>query len=345
MKLFQNIDKKHVSNHVIFWLIWVCSFTVIQSFGYGIYFYFAWLSYYLLTLPLFVVHTYLIAYWLVPKYFFRHRYLVFSALVFILMLLASVVELVLSNELIWRLLMPGFVQSGNYLNFLNIVINGLGNEYIVLVFLSVKVVRLWYSKSGEKTELLNRKLSAEIALLQYQSYPRFVLNAMDRLELLAMARSGKTPEMIIRFSDMMNQITSLQKEKKTTLRKEIEMIGNYIEIQRASFPEGFEVNFRVTGGTGYFRIPPFLFFQLVEEGFRILDDCCEKADFSIRIHSETASALFSMHIGNEMPFRKDFDKNVIENARKYLDYFYPENYTLKSDIERNFVKLSIEING
>lgn len=345
MKLFQNTDKRRVANHAIFWLTWICSFTVIQSFGYTTYLYIVWLNYYLMTLPLFVVHTYLIAYWLVPKYFFGHRFLIFSVWVFILMMLASVAELVLSNELIWRLLMPGFIQPGNYLNFLNIVINGLGNEYIVLVFLSVKVVRLLYSKVGEKTELLNRKLSVEIALLQYQSYPRFVLNAMDRLELLAMARSEKTSEMIIRFSEMMNQMTSLQKENKTTVRKEIEMIRNYIEIQRGSFPEGCDVKFRATGGTSYFRIPPFLFFQVVEEGFRIMDDFPEKAEFSVRIHSESASVFFSMHIRSELPFGKPFDKTVVENCRKYLDYFYPENYIMKPDIERNFVKLSIEING
>lgn len=343
MRQSRNIDRRRIMNHVIFWLIWISSFTVIQSFGYGAAHYIVWLDYYLLTLPVFVIHTYLIAYWLVPRYFFEHRFLVFSIWVFILLVLASVAELVLSNELIWRLLKPSFVQQGNYLNFSNILINGLGNEYIVLVFLSIKVVRLWYSKVGEKTELLNRKLSTEIALLQYQSYPRFVLNAMDRIELMAVSHSEKTSEMIIRLSEMMNHMTSLQKTNKITVRNEIEMIRNYIEIQRVSFSKGFEVNFQVTGRLSYFRIPPFLFFQLVEEGFRVLDDFPEKAEFTIRIDSESAFLNFSIRIWNDVPFSKAFDGVVVENCKKYLDYFYPVNHMIKSSIERNFVELGLEI--
>lgn len=343
MRSSRNIGSQRIMNHLIFWLIWICGFTVIQSFGYGTYFYFAWLNYYLMTLPVFVVHTYLIAYWLVPKYFFEHRFLVFSLWVFILLIVASIAELVLSNELIWKLLKPEFVQHGNYLNFSNILINGLGNEYIVLVFLSVKVVRLWYSKVGEKTELLNRKLSTEIALLQYQSYPRFVLNAMDRLELLAVAHSEKTSEMIIRLSEMMNHMTSLQKTDKITVRNEVEMVRNYIEIQRASFPERFRVNFQVTGRLSYFRIPPFLLFQPIEEGFRILDDFPEKAEFTIRINSEAESLNFAMNIWSDVPFTKLFNGAIVENCKKYLDYFYPENHLIKSSIERNFVELSLEI--
>lgn len=343
MEKSRNTDRQRILNHVIFWLIWIFSFTVIQSFGYGGYFYLAWLNYYLMTLPVFVAHTYLIAYWLVPKYFFGHRFLVFSFWVFVLLILASVAELVLSNQLIWKLLKPEFVQQGNYLNFSNILINGLGNEYIVLVFLSIKVVRLWYSKVGEKTELLNRQLSTEIALLQYQSFPRFVLNAMDRLELLAVAHSAKTSEMIIRLSELMNHMTSLQKANKITVQNEIEMIRNYIEIQRAGFTEGVNVNLQVTGRLSFFRIPPFLFFQPIEEGFRVLDDFPGKAQFAIRVDQQTAFLTFSMSIRNTVAFSKPFDAAVVENCKKYLDYFYPDKNRIQSTIEPNFVELSLEI--
>lgn len=93
-----HIDKKRMAQHTIFWMCWIFGFTFIQSFGFGINDFVAWLFYYLVTLPLFVAHTYLIAYWLVPACFFKHRYWLFAGWIIALLIIASVFELVISNE-------------------------------------------------------------------------------------------------------------------------------------------------------------------------------------------------------------------------------------------------------
>lgn len=338
-----HIDKQRIVKHSIFWFIWIGSFTVLQSFGYGIDDYWAWLVYYVLTLPLFMAHTYAIAYWLVPKYFFENRFLAFSVSIIIFLILASIGELIISNELVWKLVKPENIQQGNYLNVPNIMINGLGNEYIIIVFLSVKVVRFWNSKIGEKTELLNRKMSTEIELLRYQSYPMFVLNVMDRLEHLALVRSQQTSDMIIRLSNLMSHMTTIRNKDKILLHKEIEMIQSYIDIQRMSFPKSFDVNLLVTGELNNFQVPPFLFFQLVEEGFSVMDDYPEESDFTILINAETNYLLFSLTLWNPNLFNKQFSPSVLENCQKYMSYFYPENHKVISNFEINFVELTIEI--
>jgi sensor histidine kinase YesM len=338
----KNIDRHRVVKHTIFWFIWICSFTILQSFGFGISDYGAWLVYYLVTLPLFMIHTYAIAYWLVPKYFFTHRYLLFSLGIFVLLNLASIGELLISNELVWKLVKPGNIQPGNYLNLQNILINGLGNEYIIIVFLSVKVVRFWNSKMGEKAELMNQKLSTEIELLQYQSYPRFVLNVMDHLEHLAVDQSPLTSEMIIRLSGMMNNISSRQKSEKILLHKETELIKSYIEIQKMSAPKSLNVSFQVKGNLNSLQIPPFLFFQVVEEGFAVTDHS-EKTDLAVLIKTESNALLFSMTLWNDQLLKKPFSQIVMENCRKYLSYFYPENHKVISNFEINFVEVTIEI--
>lgn len=340
---FEHIVKSRIVKHVLFWFIWISSFTVLQSFGFGISDYVAWLVYYLFTLPLFVAHAYLIAYWLVPKYFFRHQYLGFSLWIFFLLNLASVGELLISNEVVWKLFKPENIQQGNYFNLQNILINGLGNEYIIIVFLAVKVMRFWNSKMGEKTELMNQKLSTEIELLKYQSYPRFVLNVMDRLEHLALDQSPQTSDMIIRLSGMMNNMASRQKSDEIPLNKEIELIKSYIEIQQMSDQKNLTVSFRATGKLNSLQIPPFLFFQLVEEGFVVLNGVTEKTDFTILFKAESYSLLFLMTLWNETMLNKQFSPEVMGNCNKYLGYFYPENHKVMSKFEINFVEVIIEI--
>lgn len=343
IKLVTHIDPGRFLKHAIFWSLWIGGFTIIQSFGYGIDSYIAWLAYYLITLPLFIAHTYLISYWLIPKFFFAHRFLVFSLWVLVLLILASIGELLVSNEFVWRLFKPEYVQSGNYLNGPNILINGLGNEYIIVVFLSVKVVRYWNSKVSEKKELLNQKLLVEIELLHYQSYPRFVLGLINRLEDLARMKSPQTPGMIIRLANLMNHMVSIKKTDKILLQKEVEMIRSYIEIHRMSFVTEFDVNFVVSGTLNKIRIPPFLFFQLIEEGFMVLNENKEATDFTIMIKAECNYLLFSMTIWEIEVLYKPFNPAVIESCRKYLTCFYPKNHRFMSNLELNFVEVTIEI--
>lgn len=340
--------EKHISItrillHCLFWITWMGGFALLQSFGYGFDAFADWMVYYVVTLPLFMGHTYAIAYWLVPSYFFKGRYLLFSSAIFVFLVLASIGELVLSNELVWRLVKPENIQQGNYLNWQNVLINGIGNEYIVIVFLAVKVIKLWDSKVQEKTELVNRKLATEIELLQYQSYPRFVLNVMERLEQLAQLESKQTSEMIIRLSNLMSSMISIRKTEKILLHKEIEMIKSYIDIQRMKLPNEFGVNLLTTGEFNSIKIPPFLFFQLVEEGFVAAGDGLRNTDFTVLIKAEPSYLLFSLTLWNTDSLNKPFNKTVLENCRKYLSYFYPENHKVMSDFEINFVEITIEI--
>jgi hypothetical protein len=338
-----HMNQKRLVNHAAFWLMWIGSFTVIQSFGFGISEYLVWLVYYLVTLPLFMIHTYLIAYWLVPKYFFNRRFVLFSAWILVLLILASVFELLISNEAVWKLMKPENIQQGNYLNGQNILINGLGNEYIIVVFLSVKIIRVWNSKVGEGTKLMNQKLLTEIELLQYQSYPRFILNVMDRLENLAKAKSSQTSEMIIKLSNLMTNMQTDRKSAKISVKKEIDLIRSYIEIQQMSLPKDCKTEFLVAGDYNKQDIPPFLFFQLVEEGFLVLNDSPGNSEFTIMINVEPKYLLFSVTIWNDIVLDRTFNAGIVDNCRKLLSYFYSENHKLISNFEINFVEVAIEI--
>jgi len=245
--------------------------------------------------------------------------------------------------MVWKLMKPENIQPGNYWSGQSILINGLGNEYIIIVFLSVKVIRFWNSKIGEKTKLTSQKLQTEIELLHYQSYPRFILNAMDRLENMAEAKSPQTSEMIIKLSNLMTNMLTGRKSDKIAIQKEIDLIRSYVEIQRIGFPETRQLEFLINGNLNGITIPPFLFFQLVEEGFLVLEDFSEQTEFTILIKAEPNYLMFSMTIWNADTVLKPFNTGVIDNCRKFLEYYYSGNHKLISDLEINFVNVTIEL--
>jgi hypothetical protein len=99
----------------------------------------------------------------------------------------------------------------------------------------------------------------------------------------------------------------------------------------------------VTGEPNGTQIPPFLFFQMVEEGFAVLGDCPDDNDFTILIKTEPRYLLFSQTLWNENSLHQPFSPEVMENCRKYLAYFYPGNHKVVSNFEVNFAEVIIEI--
>ena len=164
-KLKQEIsstDSMRIIRHGIFWLTWILSFTVIQSLGFGKDEWFGWLMYYVITLPVFMAHTYLIAYVLLPLVRKRKRYVDCIVGIILLLPVFSVIELWVSNEWVFRIFDPEKYHRNGYFHLSNIMISGVGNHYIILVFFAIKAGRSWYSSKNRRDELLLWKMETEI---------------------------------------------------------------------------------------------------------------------------------------------------------------------------------------
>ena len=114
---YHHLIHRRVTRHILFWTAWVLGFTFIKSFGMPLSIYAGWFVYYIVTLPIFVLHTYLIVYWLIPAYFRMKKYLLFSVFFIILFFMFSVLELVVSHEFIFKYFETGTRIIENYLSF------------------------------------------------------------------------------------------------------------------------------------------------------------------------------------------------------------------------------------
>ena len=130
-RLMIKLEQNRTLRHLLFWLIWVTGFTFIKSFGESFEVYLGWFSYYLITLPIFIAHTYLVAYLLVPIFLNKRLFPGFIALFLILFYGFSVLELILSNEFIYKWFQTGVEPTENYLDPVNVIrsANSFGAVY------------------------------------------------------------------------------------------------------------------------------------------------------------------------------------------------------------------------
>lgn len=330
--------------HVVFWSAWVILFTLIQSLGKESDEYFVWFMYYLITLPVFICHTYLIAYWLIPFAFFKNRYLLFSLGITILLIVFSALELFVSNELVFKIFDVNKSFKPGYLNIQNIIISGIGNHYIILVFLAIKAGRSWYSAKNKKEELIKSNLETELEIYRYQLQPIIVLTLMEELEQLCQTDEKKVPDTIIKISSFLNRFLYEGREEFIPLQFEVGLIEEFLEIHKQALGSRLISNFVVSGNLKTHLVPPLLLIPFLNAALNIAYQCNNSFESTVIIKGEKKYILFTFTFWSENEFRINDIENLVI-TKKRLNYAYNDKYRLIENMDDNFREVSLEIFG
>lgn len=339
----ENHTAKHnLLLHAGFWTAWVIFFTLLQSLGQGGSSLPGWLVYYLITLPVFVIHTYLIAYWLIPTVFLRKRYLLFAAGVFLLLVVFSIIEMVLSNELIFKLVYPSATPETGYLNIGNVIVSGIGNHYIILVFIAIKIGKAWYRAQNIKEEEKQRNLEAAIEIYSYQFRPKVMHRLMVLLECAIQNDIKKSPDLIISISSFLSAFLKENSKQKTWFSEEISLIKMYLEIFSAALPQRIRTEFSATGDFTSIPVPGYLFLPVVDYALSLGKWCNSSCNCSVFVKEENRQLLFSLNLISEKKI--DQQKNIdTEMLHRRLQKYSPGKVSLIEKIEDRNWKLEANV--
>ncbi|GIP20244.1 MULTISPECIES: sensor histidine kinase [Paenibacillus] len=84
-----------------------------------------------------------------------------------------------------------------------------------------------------------KKINAELRVLQAQIKPHFLFNTLESINVLAIQNQGKkVNEMVLRLASILR--ISFQGKEEIMLRQELEHVSNYLEIQKFRFEDLFD---------------------------------------------------------------------------------------------------------
>jgi two-component system, LytTR family, sensor kinase len=337
-----HIDKENILLHSAFWMVWIVSFTILQSIGGGAREYFVWLMYYIITLPIFVMHTYLIAYWLLPETFFKGRLWLALTGGFIFLVFFSVIELIVSNELIFKVFDKGKSFAPGYLNPANIIISGIGNHFIILVFLAIKVGQSWYISKNQTAGLMQIKMETELEIYRYQLQPRLILTLVEELEIISEKEPEKLPQMIIKTSNFLNHFLFDVKDELIPLNLEVKLIGDFLDIHKHAIGSRLKSSFIVNGNLQAHVCPPLLLLPFINIAIKLIYECNNSFESTVIIKAEKKYLLLTFTFWSEEDFRL-INNEETEITKKRLMFSFPTKHRIIENVDANFAELSLEI--
>jgi two-component system LytT family sensor kinase len=325
--LLSKLDQRRGLRHLLFWFTWVVGFTFIKSFGESMDIYIGWFSYYLITLPIFVAHTYLVAYVLVPLFLNKRLFPLFILSFIILFYGFSVLELIVSNEFIFKWYQTGTEIVDNYLAPANVIMSGLGNLYIVLVFLAAKTIREWYHADTRSKELQHVELQQQMKNAITKVQPHMLLYAIDHIDRMVDKSSPDITKAIALTSGLLNEVMVYHEEKNKLFSGEIDLVRKLVALVSLISEKKPDVEFFVSGDPGQIKLPPMILFTLVDLIFRKFG---EGSSFpELNIEASGYSNMITVQVLSGGTRKQDETMQDCLQAMHQIEVFYKGRVSMK----------------
>jgi LytS/YehU family sensor histidine kinase len=134
------------------------------------------------------------------------------------------------------------------------------------------------------------------------------------------------------------------KHEKVALDKEIDMIENYIEIEKVRIGSHQQIAFAVSGDMHANVIAPVLLIPFVENAVKHgIDSMSENAYVHISVNIGSGELQFNCINNYKEMNAKKIGGIGLENVKKRLELIYPEKHTLIVKNENSIFTVSLNI--
>ncbi len=277
--------------------------------------------------------------WLIPKVFRKRGIAVYLAVLIAMVVVATLgqtalKEMVVPHELLRRHWDFSWMLLGV------IFVTGVSTGYGFVFYLM--------DREQAMRESQEEQLKSELSFLRSQISPHFIFNVLNSLVYLIRNKPKQAESITIRLSELMRYMLYESGDRQVILKKELEYLKNYVELQTMRFGEDVEINFHLNGQHESHQIEPMLIIPFVENAFKHGIGMIDHPVIDISVDMKGNKLV--LQVRNKIPPNvnevKDDSSGIgLKNVRRRLELLYPEkhNLLLEQKDHQFLTSLSIEL--
>lgn len=193
----------------------------------------------------------------------------------------------------------------------------------------IKFFQLLNLKQQEVMRTEDEKTITELQLLKSQIHPHFLFNTLNNIYAFSIQHSPKTPNLILKLSSLLKYMMYECRSGEVKLEKEIEIIRNYIDLEKERYGNRIETEVLVEGDLNGILISPLLLMPFIENAFKHgLSEQIENPKLMVQI-SVKHGLLTCMICNSKNEYVQYSEKGIgIDNVKKRLALVYPGRHEL-----------------
>jgi len=352
--VFSEKPAHRIRRHLIFWLLWWTYFAVtyyyylqvgLQKIVFGN------MSSIMLVQSLLLIIIHLTACYffidiLLPKYLITKKYLQLTAGIGIIVIFLLAAGYFV-HSFLFPIIDPDYyskISSNNTLWWTNINSGLLNAPKVIAAAAAIKLIKRWYLKQKEKERIEKEKLITDLQLMKAQIRPGFLFSSLDQIYEAAQKQSPKAPGLLLKLADLLSYLLYECDESKVPLEKELNMMKEYMTLEKARYGDKLELEIVIKGDTTNQKIAPLLLLPFIENSFKHCSKQTEQPWINLEISID--NEILSMKLLNGVAVADpDTSLHEIKNIEKRLLVLYSGKHELKKYIENEiyFVLLKIDL--
>jgi len=271
--------------------------------------------------------VYFIRYYLFNKYYRNGRPVMFS-----LLALSSILYFI---PIVWMIAMLIFNINVTFSRLFTTDILLAYLVTLIMAFISVSVTLLIEKErlKNEREHFEKEKKEMELFALKNQIDSHFLFNTLNNIYGLALKKSDLTPRSILLLSEILSFVIYETKNDFYPLRKEIQRLKYYIELEKIRYGDSFSIYLEATDIDEDSYITPLILFTFLENSFKHgVSKTMNNPWVKIKLKSSVSEIFFE--IENSVPKNpdnagQDINKGIgLENIRRRLTLLYPQMHNL-----------------
>jgi len=190
-----------------------------------------------------------------------------------------------------------------------------------------------------------KQTETELNFLRAQINPHFLFNTLNNLYALALRKSDKSPDAILKLSSILRYLLYDANTANASFEKEKEIMEAYIDIESLRLDNSTRLHIHISADEPY-QVPPLLWLPVLENVFK----------HGTRIISEDNPVEFRFEIINNklIIYSKNKEKMLVKtdeehggigltNLQKRLALLYPGRHHLSVSQEDNYYISEVKI--
>jgi hypothetical protein len=293
--------------------------------------------------------AYFMAYFIVPRFFYQQHYA--KAIAFFIA--GAYIICVLSRIEVIHIEEPFYGYKAKASETYDAILTDIPKLVYVyffrifsvaFIFSFLKLLKDQLAIREKSLSLEKQKAATELQLLRNQLNPHFLFNTLNNIYSLSLSNSPAAPASIAGLSEILDYILYRCNSLYVPLQGEIDLLNNYIGLEKLRYGERLEFIFNCEQKAGIV-IAPLLLLSLTENAFKH-GASNETGKTTIAINLRATPDAFYFDIANPVCTDVKAPNNGkigLENLQRQLDLVYPHKHKLVMEKTETMFKVIMTI--
>ncbi|HVG40315.1 MAG TPA: histidine kinase, partial [Chitinophagaceae bacterium] len=191
-----------------------------------------------------------------------------------------------------------------------------------------------------------QQLIAEVNNLKSQIAPHFLFNTLNNLYGLAVDKSDKLPDLMLRLSDLLRHSLYETQKPLVSINEEMAILNSYIELESIRLEDNLKLKFdNLIPAHASYQIAPLILIVFLENAFKHAK-FVQSEPVTIIIKSTLEDDWFELALKNNYNKEKQHSPNGIglTNVIRRLEVLYPNRqHQLVIDKDERFYTVNLKL--